>query len=54
MSGHDAIQELHSDIADVSFADPAFLADPWSPMIRLQEEAPVFHSQNQGGWIISR
>jgi cytochrome P450 PksS len=54
MSGQSAIQETQSDIADVSFADPAFLADPWSPMIRLQEEAPVFYSKNQGGWIISR
>jgi cytochrome P450 PksS len=41
-------------VADVSFADPAFLADPWTPLIRLQEEAPVFYSQNQGGWILSR
>ena len=41
-------------VKDVSFADPAFLADPWTPLIRLQEEAPVFYSQNQGGWIISR
>lgn len=41
-------------IADVSFADPAFLADPWTPLIRLQQEAPVYYSQNQGGWIISR
>ncbi|MGH6614575.1 cytochrome P450 [Sphingomonas sp.] len=41
-------------IEDVSFADPAFLADPWTPLIRLQEEAPVYYSKNQGGWIISR
>lgn len=42
------------EVEDVSFADPAFLADPWTPLIRLQEEAPVFYSKNQGGWIISR
>ena len=42
------------EIQDVSFADPEFLRDPWSPLIRLQEEAPVFYSKNQGGWIISR
>jgi cytochrome P450 PksS len=42
------------EIRDVSFADPEFLADPWTPLIRLQEEAPVFYSKNQGGWIISR
>jgi cytochrome P450 PksS len=43
-----------SRVNDVSFADPAFLADPWTPLIRLQEEAPVFYSHNQGGWILSR
>ena len=48
-----ATQEL-AEIEDVSFADPAFLADPWTPLIRLQEEAPVYYSKNQGGWIISR
>jgi len=54
MSGQDVIQDEVGAVADVSFADPAFLADPWSAMLRLQEEAPVFHSRNQGGWIISR
>lgn len=39
---------------DVNFADPAFLADPWTPLTSLQEEAPVFYSRNQGGWVISR
>lgn len=39
---------------DVNFADPTFLADPWTPLTRLQEEAPVFFSRNQGGWVISR
>jgi cytochrome P450 PksS len=43
-----------STVMDVSFADPAFLADPWTPLIRLQDEAPVFYSHNQGGWILSR
>jgi cytochrome P450 PksS len=42
------------EIQDVSFADPAFLADPWTPLTRLQREAPVFYSKNQGGWVISR
>lgn len=41
-------------MADVDFADPAFLADPWTPILRLQNEAPVFFSEQQGGWIISR
>jgi cytochrome P450 PksS len=41
-------------IDDVSFADPAFLADPWTALNRLQAEAPVFYSANQGGWIVSR
>ncbi len=42
------------DTLDVSFADPDFLRDPWTPLIRLQNEAPVFRSEKQGGWIISR
>ncbi len=54
MSGHSAATELQPQPADVSFADPVFLADPWSAMIRLQEQAPVFYSKNQGGWIVSR
>lgn len=43
-----------SEVADVDFADPAFLADPWTPIRRLQEEAPVYFSERQGGWIVSR
>jgi cytochrome P450 len=42
------------EIQDVSFADPEFLRDPWTPLNRLQREAPVFFSKNQGGWVISR
>jgi cytochrome P450 PksS len=41
-------------IADVNFADPAFLADPWPTFERLRREAPVFYSKTQGGWVISR
>lgn len=41
-------------VADVDFADPAFQANPWTDLQRLQREAPVFYSQTQGGWIISR
>ena len=52
--GSSAARDATGPIADVSFADPAFLADPWAAMIRLQEEAPVFYSQTQGGWILSR
>lgn len=54
MSGQSATISPTDEIEDVSFADPAFLADPWTPMIRLQDEAPIFYSKNQGGWIISR
>lgn len=54
MSGVSATLTRSDGIEDVSFADPAFLADPWTPLIRLQEEAPVYYSENQGGWIISR
>lgn len=41
-------------VRDVSFADPAFLANPWRDIQRLQTEAPVYWSENQRGWIISR
>ena len=41
-------------VRDISFADPAFLADPWTDLLRLQQEAPIFWSDNQRGWIISR
>ncbi len=54
MSAQHAVHDLHTGISDVSFADPAFLADPWTTLILLQEEAPLFYSKNQGGWIISR
>ncbi|MDX2235338.1 MAG: cytochrome P450 [Hyphomonadaceae bacterium] len=43
-----------SDVRDVNFADPAFLARPWPELLRLQREAPVYWSENQKGWIITR
>ena len=43
-----------AEIADVSFADPAFQANPWPTLERLRRDAPIFYSKNQGGWIISR
>jgi cytochrome P450 PksS len=48
------VETAPREIEDVSFADPAFLADPWTPLRRLQREAPVFYSRNQGGWIVTR
>ena len=53
MDGHTGVL-VADDALDVNFADPAFLADPWTPLIRLQDAAPVYFSRNQGGWIISR
>lgn len=41
-------------VRDVDFADSAFLADPWTDLLRLQREAPIFWSENQRGWIVSR
>jgi cytochrome P450 PksS len=41
-------------VRDISFADPAFLANPWGPLGGLREQAPVFRSEKQGGWIITR
>jgi cytochrome P450 PksS len=55
MDYHDGAPAPANDsVADISFADPAFLADPWPTLERLRREAPVFYSQNQGGWVISR
>jgi cytochrome P450 len=41
-------------VQDIKFADPAFLADPWPELVRLQREAPVYWSEDRQGWIISR
>ncbi|HVY85210.1 MAG TPA: cytochrome P450 [Caulobacterales bacterium] len=54
MSALSAASPPASGVRDVNFADPAFLANPWDDLIRLQDEAPVFWSQNQKGWIITR
>lgn len=43
-----------SAVADVNFADPAFLAAPWPELQRLQREAPLYWSLNQRGWIVTR
>lgn len=43
-----------SEVRDVRFADPAFLADPWTELTRLQREAPVFWSEDRQGWVITR
>lgn len=54
MEGQAATRTGVEGIEDVNFADPAFLADPWTPLLRLQDEAPVYYSKNQGGWVLSR
>lgn len=39
---------------DVDFTAPAFLADPWTPLRVLQQHAPVFWSEKQQAWIVTR
>lgn len=41
-------------ILDIDFADASYIANPWAPLQRLQREAPVFFSETQRGWIVSR
>ncbi|WEK42233.1 MAG: cytochrome P450 [Candidatus Sphingomonas colombiensis] len=48
---------LHADMAptaDIDFADPGFLADPWPELMRLQREDPIYWSARNRGWIITR
>lgn len=44
----------NSAVKDVQFADSAFLADPWSELVRLQQQAPIFWSEDRQGWLITR
>ena len=41
---------------DIAFdhQDPAFVADPYPVLRRLQETAPVFWSERMGAWIVTR
>ncbi|HEY7609794.1 MAG TPA: cytochrome P450 [Alphaproteobacteria bacterium] len=41
---------------DIAFdhQDPAFVADPYPVLRRLQETAPVFHSERMGAWVVTR
>ncbi|AZI35496.1 putative cytochrome P450 [Caenibius tardaugens NBRC 16725] len=39
---------------DIDFADPAFLANPWPALMALQQDNPVFWSERNRGWIITR
>lgn len=41
-------------IADIDFADPAFLVAPWPELLRLQREDPIHWSDRHQGWVISR
>ena len=41
-------------LEDVDFGSAAFLADPFPILARLREEAPVFWSNTQHAWIVTR
>lgn len=40
--------------ADIDFGSPEFLRDPWTPLLRLQDSDPVFWSEKQHAWIVTR
>lgn len=42
------------EVQDVQFSAPAFLAEPWPELVRLQREAPVYWSEDRQGWLITR
>src|SRR5262245_49871681 len=41
---------------DIAFdhQDPAFVADPYPVLRRLQDSAPVFWSERMGAWVVTR
>lgn len=41
---------------DIAFdhQDPAFVADPYPVLRRLQDAAPVFRSERMGAWVVTR
>jgi len=41
-------------IQDLDFGSKAFLRDPWTPLRRLRYEDPVFWSDKQHAWIVTR
>lgn len=51
MAGETGIAE---PVQDVDFGSPAFLEDPWSPLRALQDQDPVFWSEKQQAWIVTR
>lgn len=41
-------------VHDIDFGSEAFLRDPWTPLRRLQDQDPVFWSDAQKAWIVTR
>lgn len=41
-------------VEDLDFGTPEALADPWTPLLRLQEQDPVFWSASERAWIVTR
>ena len=48
------MQDTVGAIHDVDFGSPEFLADPWTPLRILQDQDPVFWSEKQQAWIVTR
>lgn len=41
-------------VVDIDFSSPEFLRDPWTPLRALQNDQPVFWSEAQKAWIVTR
>jgi pimeloyl-[acyl-carrier protein] synthase len=41
-------------VADIDFGSPDFLCDPWTPLRQLQDQDPIFWSETQKAWIVTR
>lgn len=41
-------------IDDIDFGSESFLRDPWTPLRKLQDQDPVFWSEKQKAWIVTR
>ena len=45
---------VERQVADIDFGDPLFIQDPYPELLRLQKEDPVYWSNKQQGWIVTR
>lgn len=46
--------DMIDPVEDIDFGAPAFLADPWTPLRKLQDQDPLFWSERHQAWIVTR